>query len=754
MKKNKSTKYYYLFFLLFFLVFAILYRPETPKLLEKSRFQFFTSIKTISKIDFVLTNNEKPLQTWTGPFTSYKQIDYLGDTNFADCEKLKLKLMNCKAGDTIKFLAVNFWKNNQLYSLSNTSFHKLTTSANLQILNDDKQLKIIVLRDNPETWLKFNDVNNWLTDNINSFKRMVLSAIFIIFLLLLIIIKPSRKWFFTSITVALCSMLFYWWVGLDVAVQLNIDQFSKSKMGVFYYNNVPLFGENFKTIYNDTLPLRKMQANTTNQLFYRIDFPDDKDKITETKIIYNSGLINKTWKLNSVEPYKLGGNDIDFRNNNYVLKGDDPYITITSADFICGIKKVLFLRSIIYLLLALSTFIILLLCEKWFVNYSAASLLPFLFFYTIIMCSFWFSLFNAQRLVLDDEKRLASPFPEKSKMGYKDYAQGISAYLKDQYPGKSRLTTLNNLIRFNAFGDIANNNIVHFGKKGWMFYIGENVKEVYENKNLYTIEQLQRMKAVLEERNDYLESMGIKYYILFPRMSHYFYQENVGATLHNFNKKAKLEQFLEYMKKNSKMNIIDIYTPMKIAKDTSKRDLYYHEDSHWNYFGAYFAYAQTINTIRKDFPNIPAPIPMKEIKWVETENEEGDLPQLLSLSKFIKRHEYIPMNDRVNCAYMIPPPEYPEYQSVHKMVFFQGKDNTLPKLIMNRDSYSNYLISYFGSHFSRQGYLWSPIFFPGIMKTEKPDIVITEMMERFLSDLLVPNPAIPKPEKATETDKK
>ena len=92
MKKNKSTKYYYLFFLLFFLVFAILYRPETPKLLEKSRFQFFTSIKTISKIDFVLTNNEKPSQTWTGPFKSYKQIDYLGDTNFADCEKLKLKL--------------------------------------------------------------------------------------------------------------------------------------------------------------------------------------------------------------------------------------------------------------------------------------------------------------------------------------------------------------------------------------------------------------------------------------------------------------------------------------------------------------------------------------------------------------------------------------------------------------------------------------------------------------------------------------
>ena len=77
------------------------------------------------------------------------------------------------------------------------------------------------------------------------------------------------------------------------------------------------------------------------------------------------------------------------------------------------------------------------------------------------------------------------------------------------------------------------------------------------------------------------------------------------------------------------------------------------------------------------------------------------------------------------------------------MVFYQGKTTDAPKLIMNRDSYSNFLIPYFAPHFSRQGYLWTPIFFPTIIQKEKPDIVITEMMERFLDDLLVENPPLP-----------
>lgn len=744
MKKNKLLKPYYLLLLAFPVLFFLLYKPETPIQNDASLFQFYTSIKTNSPIQLELTNNNKSLQKWQGPNNHYKQIDFVGTINPAANKNLKLKINNAKAGDTISFLAINFLLNNRLYSLSAENFKYLTTTSNVKIIDDERQLKLLILSNSQDSWLQFNNIENWQSDTISKFKYIVISVILFCLIIIVLIINPERKWFLTSFVMCFCSMFFYWWVGLDSAIQLTISPLESNKQTVFYFNNVPQFNENLKSVYNDSSSLRKFQTTPSSQKYYRIDFADDKENLGKINIKYEAGLIKKIWELNSVEPFKIIGNDIEIVNNNYILKGEDPYLAITSTYFINGMQKVLFVRSTVYLLLTLLLFIILLLLQKWFSSYSAAAIILFLFFYNIIISAFCFSFFNAQRLVLEDEKRLAAVLPDFEIKHIKEYAQGLSAYIKDQYPGKSRLTTLNNLIRYKTFGDISNNYIVHFGKKGWMFYTGENVKDVYENKNLYTDAELKRMKEVLEERNSYMESLGIKYYILFPRMSHYFYQEYVGATLHTYNKKAKLEQFLEYMKTHSKVKIIDIYTSMKIAKDTSKRDLYYHEDSHWNFYGAYFAYAEIINTIRKDFPNMPKPIPMNEIKWTETDNEEGDLPMLLSLNKYIKRHEYLPFHDRVNCAYMIPAPDYPEYQSVHKMVFFQGNNNAMPKLIMNRDSYTNYLISYFGSHFSRQGYLWSPIFFPGIIKTEKPDIVITEMMERFLSDLLVNNPPIPK----------
>ena len=55
---------------------------------------------------------------------------------------------------------------------------------------------------------------------------------------------------------------------------------------------------------------------------------------------------------------------------------------------------------------------------------------------------------------------------------------------------------------------------------------------------------------------------------------------------------------------------------------------------------------------------------------------------------------------------------------------------------MFRDSFSVYLIPYLSEHFSRSVYVWSPIFIPDIVEQEKPDIVVHEILELFMTDLL------------------
>jgi hypothetical protein len=70
----------------------------------------------------------------------------------------------------------------------------------------------------------------------------------------------------------------------------------------------------------------------------------------------------------------------------------------------------------------------------------------------------------------------------------------------------------------------------------------------------------------------------------------------------------------------------------------------------------------------------------------------------------------------------------------------------MPKLVMNRDSYSNFLIPYLAEHFERSVYLWTPVFNAEVIKAEMPDIFMTEMLERFMLDLTMDNPPIVKEE--------
>ncbi|MBK8340774.1 MAG: hypothetical protein IPK99_12625 [Flavobacteriales bacterium] len=71
----------------------------------------------------------------------------------------------------------------------------------------------------------------------------------------------------------------------------------------------------------------------------------------------------------------------------------------------------------------------------------------------------------------------------------------------------------------------------------------------------------------------------------------------------------------------------------------------------------------------------------------------------------------------------------------YRPVFKQGPDPQAPKLLMFRDSFAVYLIPYLSEHFSRSVYVWSPIFIPAIVESERPDIVVQELLEVFLKDL-------------------
>lgn len=352
-------------------------------------------------------------------------------------------------------------------------------------------------------------------------------------------------------------------------------------------------------------------------------------------------------------------------------------------------------------------------------------------------------ILKQDKIRLDTEKRLAAQAPGKCE-DFQELTIQTNDYLNDQFGGRTGLITSWNILKVMSYNQTSHSSPVVIGDDEWMYYKAEGVQETYENKQPLTQDTLRKMADVLEERQEWLALQGIDYYIVFPPIKHTIYEEYLPPRFRRYYRESKLDQLINYLRENTTINVIDVRPTLLAAKGQEKGPIYYRFDSHWNLLGGYYAYAEIMDAIRKDHPNIPVPKKRSDYEWSESKTEEGDLVKLLSLNSYFLRSEVVPFPYDGYKAEHILSEHYPTYESIHDPITYAQKDTTLPTLAMNRDSYSNFLIPYMSEHFSRSVYLWTPLFNAEVIRTEQPDIFVTEMLERFIGDLTIDNPPVMK----------
>jgi alginate O-acetyltransferase complex protein AlgJ len=62
----------------------------------------------------------------------------------------------------------------------------------------------------------------------------------------------------------------------------------------------------------------------------------------------------------------------------------------------------------------------------------------------------------------------------------------------------------------------------------------------------------------------------------------------------------------------------------------------------------------------------------------------------------------------------------------------QNEDSSLPSAVIFRDSFSTYLLELYAQTFSRLVCVWQPNIDYSIIERERPDVVISQQVERFL----------------------
>jgi hypothetical protein len=302
---------------------------------------------------------------------------------------------------------------------------------------------------------------------------------------------------------------------------------------------------------------------------------------------------------------------------------------------------------------------------------------------------------------------------------------------------------MNNYLQYSVFRQLVNNQILYFGEDDWIFYIGGPAKENFENRKPLTKNELSSIKNVLEKRAIWLKERGIHFYMVFPPMSQTVYKEHIGPRMRQYYKQTKSEQLLEYLKKNSDLDIIDVYSPlMKIKNNPGLKSPYYKNNCHWNYIGGYAAYCSIIDYIKKDLPEIGEPLTAKDFNWVLTDKYKPDLLQLMDIDMFYQFQQYIPvMNYNI-----ITDTIYPVYLDLNASAppaCVRTNRKSHPTMLMFGDSYAASIVEFLFNNFSKTYFIWTPLFHPDIIEKEKPDIVIQEMVDASIMNILLKNKPLP-----------
>jgi hypothetical protein len=342
-------------------------------------------------------------------------------------------------------------------------------------------------------------------------------------------------------------------------------------------------------------------------------------------------------------------------------------------------------------------------------------------------------LFGVLSPNVNNEKReLAKRTVSNSKLSFlKNYLTNFD----DNFNGRSLL--INGYIGFKS--KLLHTNPlpqkVIFGKNGYKFLVNYNSMDDYRNVHPFTQSTLDSIGLQVAANQRFLDSIGVKYYISVVPTKPHIYPEFLPDYVKKAGTTRRLDQLKDYLfKKMPSLRLVDLTDTLLASKPQG--DLYFKGDSHWNELCAFIGYTKLMQFIREDFPEIPV---RKIEDYNKTMGYESDLdldkilgmdicysePAIKLVPNFQSSvetlaHEYaIPEIKKNNPSYVIS----------------LGNAKGKRKLVMFRDSFSVPLTQFMAESFEKSIFIWKYPIDRDFIITERPDIVVQQLVERHI-DLL------------------
>ncbi len=335
------------------------------------------------------------------------------------------------------------------------------------------------------------------------------------------------------------------------------------------------------------------------------------------------------------------------------------------------------------------------------------------------------------------ENRNLAKFPSLiAENGFNyEYGKQFESWLNDHFRGRDRALRIYRRVESFLSGKRETDQAME-GKEGWLFYKGDHSVENFQNRRNFTEEELRAIKEKLEEKKDYCASFGARYYVLIAPDKNRVYGEFYPSHYHKIDSIGRGEQLYRYLKENSDVKVV---YPLAVLLEAKKENqLYYKNDTHWNQAGAFFGYREIMKVIAQDDASLPI-LSFEDFDRELVIKQHGDLQGMLDIRDW--QEEDPILKCKTGLSYRMKQPDIQTTKfvaSVGRPYLITDRDEAPHRVFVFRDSFTENLLPFFSQQFGHVEYLWTRDFFKNAsaMRETQPDIVIEEVVERYVQDLV------------------
>lgn len=326
----------------------------------------------------------------------------------------------------------------------------------------------------------------------------------------------------------------------------------------------------------------------------------------------------------------------------------------------------------------------------------------------------------------------ACPTFDPTLKGTGEFVAGVETYFNDHFGFRRQLVRWEQCWKWKFFRDAPLVNVI-VGKADWLYYSDGRMVDDFSGARPFSEAELEAWSALLTGRRDWLRQRGIRYLFVVPPDKQSIYPEHLPNWLiSRAQSPRRLDQFVAHMRAHGDVPILDLREALLDAKKLGR--IYLQTDTHWNDAGALAAYRRITNELAS--LGVPAaPLDMAAFHETVADAPGGDLAQMMGQENYLReKGKFLlvpqtspsPIETRVDLSLIVKkwiPSTEPQVSD---------NPSATGKIVMFRDSFATALRKFFARDYHRVVYVWQQNWDKGFIEKEKPDIVIDEILERFL----------------------